>query len=231
MATETKFEQFDTTAGDIESYLERMEMHFLAIDLKDTEENATRQKAILLSSMGDEAYRILKDVCFPAKPVEKMYSQIVDQLKQHFQQKRLAVAERFHFNSAQQQTGQTVLKYVAQLEKLSSHCEFTGEQLAQSLRDRFNCGLQSQRKLLAKTYSFEEAMDLAVAEEAAAKDIKEIAGQGTSQVHSIIQAPSLRGAQRGRGLPQRGQAWKQRCDCCGLGSHTRDNCWHKDTTC
>ena len=176
-------------------------------------------------------YCILKDVCFPAKPVEKTYSQIVDQLKRHFQPKRLAVAEHFLFNSAQQQT---VLEYVAQLKKLSSHCEFIGEQLAQSLRDRFICGLQSestQRKLLAKTYSFQEAVDLAVAEEAAAKDIKEIAGQGTSQVHSIIQAPSLRGAQRGRGLPQRGQAWKQRCDCCGLGSHTRDNCWHKDTTC
>ena len=37
MATETKFEQFDTTVGDIESYLEHMEMHFLAMDLKDTQ--------------------------------------------------------------------------------------------------------------------------------------------------------------------------------------------------
>ena len=48
------FETFDTRAGDIESYSERLEMHLLA--------NAMKRKAILLSSLGGDAYHILKDI-------------------------------------------------------------------------------------------------------------------------------------------------------------------------
>ena len=73
----------------------------------------------------------------------------------------------------QQQQGQTIADFVAQLKKLSTYCEYTGDQLKESLRDRFICGLRSesiQRKLLAKTYAFEKAVEIATAEEAAAKD-------------------------------------------------------------
>ena len=172
-----QFESFDTRVGDIESYLERLEMHFLANDIADNEGNATKRKAILLSSIGADAYRILKDICFPAVPTEKTYADLASELKKHFKPKRLAVAERFRFNTVQQQQGQTIAKFVAQLKKLSTYCEYTGDQLKESLRDRFICGLRSesiQKKLLAKTYSFERAVEIATAEEAAAKDIREM---------------------------------------------------------
>ena len=66
-----QFESFDTSVGDIDSYLERLEMHFLANDIVDNEGNATKKKA---SSIGADAYRILKDICFPAVPTEKTYA-------------------------------------------------------------------------------------------------------------------------------------------------------------
>ena len=68
-----QFEPFDTRVGDIESYLERLEMHFLANEIADEEANATKRKAILLSSIGADAYRILKDICFPAVPTEYLH--------------------------------------------------------------------------------------------------------------------------------------------------------------
>ena len=56
--------------------------------------------------------------------------------------------------------------------------EFTNEQLNDNLRDRFICGLRSQhvkQKLLSKNFTFQEAVNEANAQEAARKDIKDIA--------------------------------------------------------
>lgn len=87
--------------------------------------------------MGGDAYRILKDICFPTAPMAKTYTELTDRLKKHFKPKCLAVAEWFCFNTAQQQPSQTVSEFVARLKKLSTYCEYTGNQLKESLHDRF----------------------------------------------------------------------------------------------
>ena len=232
-----QFESFDTQSGDIESYLERMEMHFIANDVAESEENAAKRKAILLSSIGSDAYRILKDICFPTAPTAKSYTELTNELKKHFKPKRLAVAERFRFNTVQQQPGQTVSEFVAQLKKLSTYCEYTGDQLKESLRDRFICGLRSegiQKKLLAKTYTFERAVEIAIAEEAATKDIKEMSQHAIPQINAVKQVSQprpRRGVYRGASkMPRQAQA-RQPCDRCGLKNHTRDKCWYKDKEC
>ena len=225
-----QFEPFDIRVGDIESYLERLEMHFLANDIAESETNATKRKAILLSSIGAEAYRILKDICFPEAPTEKTYAALSGGLKKHFKPKWLAVAERFRFNTVQQQQGQTIADFVAQLKKLSTYCEYTGDQLKESLLDRFICGLRSesiQRKLLAKTNSFEKAVEIATAEEAAAKDIREMSQHASPQINTVRQVPSSRrGAHRGRPRTPNQPQLRQYCDRCGLKNHTRDKCRH-----
>ena len=122
----------------------------------------------------------------------KTYAALASKLKKHFKPKRLAVAERFRFNTVQQQQGQTIAEFVAQLKKLSTYCEYTGDQLKESLRDRFICGLCSesiQKKLFAKTYSFERAVEIATAEEAAAKDIREMSQHTNPQIHTVKQIP------------------------------------------
>ena len=228
------FESFDISVGDIESYLERLEMHFLASNIAESEGNATNRKAILLSSIGADAYRILKDICFPEAPTEKTYAALASELKKHFKPKRLAVAERFHFNTVQQQQGQTIAEFVAQLKKLSTYCEYTGDQLKESLRDRFICGLCSesiQRKLLAKTYSFERAVEIATTEEAAAKDIREMSQNASPQINMNQIPPPRCGAYRGRQRTPNQSQLRQYCDRCGLKNHTRDKCWHKDKEC
>ena len=57
---------------------------------------------------------------------------------------------------------------------MAATCEFSGRQLQESLRDQFICGLsteRTQRKLLSQKYTFQQALDTALAEEAAAKDV------------------------------------------------------------
>ena len=56
MAKSTQFEKFDVRTGDIESYLERLEMHFIALDIATNEETVAKRRAMLLSLLGNEAY-------------------------------------------------------------------------------------------------------------------------------------------------------------------------------
>ena len=96
---------------------------------------------------------------------------------EHFKPTRLKIAERYHFHSAVQQQGQSIADFVRKLKKLAGTCESTNEHLNHNLRDRFICGLRSQhvkQKLLSENFTFQEAVNEAIAQEAARKDVKDI---------------------------------------------------------
>ena len=85
MATARIFEQFDPREGDIESYLDRLEQYLLALDIECTEGNAAKRRAILLSSVGEEPYKTLRDLTFPAdKPTTKSFEELSAFLKDHY---------------------------------------------------------------------------------------------------------------------------------------------------
>ena len=60
-----KLEEFDTTNGDDwVQYIKRMEHYFLANEITD----ASKQRSIPTSSMGQKAYKILRNIVVPNKP-------------------------------------------------------------------------------------------------------------------------------------------------------------------
>lgn len=229
MATATAitiFEPFNEKEGDIDCYLERLHQYFIAVDIKIEDNTTARRKGILLSSIGRDPYKTLKDICFPASPNDKTYDELVTLLKGHYRPKRVVVGERFKFHSAKQNTGESINDYATRLKQLSIHCEFTGDQLKQNLRDRFICGLHSestQKKLLAKTYTFDEALTLALAEETASKNVTNI---GTSREYQ----PQVNrvGHKYSNSKPQ---PVGKKCDRCGLRNHSREECRHKNAVC
>ena len=117
-------------------------------------------------------------MAFPDAPNTKRFDQLGTLLREHFKPTVLKIAERYRFHSAVQQQGQSIADFVRELKKLAGTCEFTNEQLNDNLRDRFICGLRSQhvkQKLLSKNFTFQEAVNEAIAQEAARKDVKDIA--------------------------------------------------------
>ena len=221
--------------GDIDSYLDRLESYFIAYDIDDSAEE--KRRAILLSCVGAETYTVLRDLSFPSKPTEKSYAQICVLLRSHFLPTRNSVTERFRFHSARQQPGQSVTAFAAHLRKLAQHCEFEGAQLLDSLRDRFIAGLRSeniQRKLLTANVSFQDAVALAVAAEAAAKDVREFVGDAAgARVERVRAGPApatkpssddtrAGGAQAGPG---------KTCYRCGSSAHLASGCRHQNTEC
>lgn len=179
MAGRPPFNEFDAETEDIESYLERLQEYFTAYEIEDDEDNAAKRRAILLTSIGSTSYRVLKDLAFPDAPNTKTFDQLATLLRAHFRPTRLTVAERYRFHSACQKPSQSISEYVRTLKKLAGTCEFTNEQLNESLRDRFICGLHSEQikqKLLSRNFTFQEAVDTPIVQEAAHKDVRNLRG-------------------------------------------------------
>ena len=156
------------------------------------------------------------------------------------------MAERYRFRSASQKPGQSIVDFVRELKKLAGTCEFTNEQLNDSVRDRFICGLRSEqikRKLLSANFTFKEAVDTAIAQEIAQKDVRDLGvnshGENSSSNVNRVKRDngSSRSRSSGRHLGRSGNQprqtgdQKKRCFRCGLTNHTLDNCKYKDSEC
>ena len=148
---------------------------------------------LLLTSIGSVSYRVLKDLSFPDPPNTITFEQLASLLRGHYKPTRLKVAEQYRFHSANQRPGQSITDFVRELEKLAGTGEFTNDQLQDSLRDRFICGLRSEqikRKLLSANYTFQEAVDAAIAQETAQKDVHAL---GSNSLASEVTGGSKQG--------------------------------------
>ena len=107
---------------------------------------------MLLSVIGTKTFILLYSLFAPQLLTKQHFKELVSVLKKHFEPKTLIIAERFHFNCRIQAPDESMAGYVAELCRLSVHCEFWPF-LNDALRDRFICSLRSelvQRQLLAE---------------------------------------------------------------------------------
>ena len=75
MAGRPPFDQFDAESEDIVSYLERLQEYLTAYDIADDEDNAAKRRTILLTSIGSNCFRVLKDLAFPDAHYTKTFAQ------------------------------------------------------------------------------------------------------------------------------------------------------------
>ena len=60
----------------------------------------------------------------PEKPASKEYDALIEALRAHLDPKPIIIAERFKFYPRNQREGELIAQYIAELRKLSTHCEF-----------------------------------------------------------------------------------------------------------
>ena len=227
MTTLGKIEEFDVRGGEIDRYLERLEQYFVANNIPSDSETSSRQRAILISVLGAEAYDILFDLCSPNSPSSKSFADLKTMIvKSHFAPKTLTIAERYRFHNCTQTESESVSEFVANLKKLASTCNF-GTFLPDALRDRFVCGLRStslQKKLLADDYTFQQALKVALNHEAAEKDVAQLNAKPADTVNKI-RSPNTTRKTSGSGKDN-----KQKCMSCGEGVHRRSQCRYRNFT-
>lgn len=156
---------FHPESDSIKAYLERVELYFVANKVPQDV-----QVPIFLSCIGAPTYSLLSDLFAPAAPASKLFQVISEALQNHFEPKRVVIAQRFHFHKCDQLEGESIANYDARLKKLASHCNF-GNHLEEALCDRFVCGLRHeaiQRRLLSEgDLTYAKAMEIPGAMEAA----------------------------------------------------------------
>ena len=170
-------EAFEPSTDDWRLYAQRFEHFLLANGITDN----SKRGHLLLALMGNSTFQLLANLVAPKKPGEFSYKQICELLEKHFSPKPVKIAERFRFHNRRQQSGETVADYLAELRKLSIHCEF-GDFLEDALCDRLVCGLKDetmQRRLLGEAnLSLKTAFEITQGMEAAAINAREIQSMG-----------------------------------------------------
>ena len=101
--------------------------------------NIEDDKRKVLTALGTSAYALLRNLVGPTKPATKKYDELVKAMKDHLQPKPIVIVERFKFHRRNQNNAETVAQYLAELGRLTEHCEFKADYLEEVLRDRLVC--------------------------------------------------------------------------------------------
>ena len=224
MATHGSVSEFNSAQEDWRhSYAERLEQYFAANDVKDEE----KMRVILLSVCGPSTYRLMRNLCAPAKPTKKSYAQLVKLVADHFNPRPSVIVQRFQFNSRYRKPGESIATFIAELQRLTEFCDF-GPSLSEMLRDRVVCGIGDphiQKCLLAESdLTFDKVVELAVAQESAEQNAAQLQKPlltTTAQVHKLGGKYSK--AADGKKL----SGTRYRCG----GKHQHRDCPFKDAEC
>ena len=95
---------------------------------------------MFLSVLESKTYSLLRNLLSPALPKDKDFAKLARELMNHFEPKKVVFVERFNFYRRNQQAGESITAYVAELRRLTTDCAFN----VQALRNRFVCGLRSE---------------------------------------------------------------------------------------
>lgn len=190
-------------------YYARIQQFFVAYNIGD----ANRKLAILLTSLSQEVYEILMDLCFPDQPETKSYKEINEILKGHYTPSVAVYAERRKFYDAQQNEHESVSDYVARLRGLTRHCKF-GATFNDVVRDKFVCGLL-KGPLFNKAMEMEPTATLEACVEAVIKKeatLEQSSSTSTESIH-YVQSSGIS------------------CVVCGNANHKSHECRFKGYVC
>ena len=208
-----RIEPFNIKDDNWEDYWEMMRQYLVA---NNVDGNAKRT-ATFLTLIGKETYGLMNSLVAPAKPSSMKVEELNTILDNHLKPTPIVIAERCKFYSRTQGETETIAEYIAELRKLSIHCEFEGF-LDEGLRDKLVCGIHTagiRKKLLTeKKLTLQKAVELAKSMERADTESKSM--ESVSEVH--VNALTYQGK-------------KRRCYRCDAESHLANVCRHKESIC
>lgn len=220
---------FDQGTQCWKSYISRLRQWYIANDIDDTTDaEGTKRRAILLSALSDDAYKLAADLVLPKELKDVPFEDIVSRLDSHFTPKRCGFGERYFFYAASQTSGETYAQWAARLRGLTAHCGFLN--VEEALRDRFVMGMlpgPEREKLFAqdlKDLSLAKALELATSVHSARQGAAAAAG---AQAAPADQALFKINQQRGSSASES----KAQCLVCGLKNHTASQCRFSNFKC
>ncbi|KAI5633993.1 hypothetical protein NE865_13288 [Phthorimaea operculella] len=215
-------------------FKERLKQWFLANDLSDLDDKASvKRRAILLSSLAENTYRLVRDLALPKDVGTISYDDVIKLLDAHFKVTKCGFAERHKFYTSTQLPSEGFAEWAARVRGLATHCGFPTANLEDILRDRFVLGMihgpERDRLFTMKM----EDLDISKAIETAegircARMGAAESGQGSSNTSASVLRMDAVSASRGgsaaaarspaggaAGAAQRQQRQPSSCPACG----------------
>ncbi|XP_065080638.1 uncharacterized protein LOC135703372 [Ochlerotatus camptorhynchus] len=225
----SRLDPFDCQKGDFDYYLEQFE-HFLVLNSVNEE---SKKVPLFISSIGQEAYKILKEICAPSDPKERSFGQLKSLLQEYF--------ARREFYRRNQRPGEYTGAFINELKRLSAKCNF-GPFAHDALRDRIACGKLPEDKAdkkppppsssssvptVAPVSRKGQSVPPIVAEVAAAKTKKQLQ---TTLESLMANLGETKKQQKGPKPQASGSGNARMCKICGH-PHKENECPHKDASC
>lgn len=217
-----KIDEFNSDKENWENYSERLGLYFAANGITE----ADTKRAILLTVVGADTYKLFRNLVCPQKPSEKTYTELITCMNTHQQPIRNPIMERFKFNKRYRQPHESINDYMAKLRELAEYCNY-GAVLNDMLRDRLVCGVgnqEIQEALLAKgeTLTLDDAVKIANTKELSKKQSVNIQQTVTA---NLVDRDILKVAYTDKSKT------KEECYRCGYTGHRPDGCGFKFKEC
>ena len=241
--------QPDLLAAPWKAWRRQWDNYTIATGFGEKSENV--QVATLLTCLGPEALNLLDGLC-PDEDDQKKVSIVLTKFEEFCVGTKNETFERYKFNSRNQENGEPIEMYVAELRKLAKSCNY--RDLEDSLiRDRIVLGVPdvSVRKRLLQELDLDiaKAVSVVKAHEATQKQMQNIDNNMTTDVHAVQKRSNVAGKRAsitatgqdktkpreckfcGRVHPFKKDscpAWGKSCQACGRRNHFATKCWYAE---
>lgn len=181
---------------------------------------------MLFTTIGEEAYKTLRDLCDPVLPKDKSYEQLCECLKRPFSPRISVFKERKNFYELKQYTNETVSQWYARIKKSAVNCKF-GVSLEDRLKDKFVTGLEPG-KILDRVCEESHRVNL--------KDVLEVAlkKEATMETASAGESTSLNKISISRTSSRHQEPTSRttvKCKHCGGVNHNFSKCKYRTYKC
>ena len=236
MATRTVRIIEELNTDQTESWLERLEETIAATEADDVSDR--KKVAILLSSIGNTGYNLLKAWCGTEKPNTKRYDELKKLLMDHLCPKPPKTSERFKFYQIKQQTGETLSLYLARIREAATHCDF-GDAYDEMISDKFVGGLSNAKTrnslLNEDKLTTAQAFEKATAKEAAETSSTVLGQNAVNKVSHTRFSSNKPQSRPGSGKVTKKQYQKGKntviCEKCTFKGHSAEQCRTKCLYC
>ena len=176
--------EFRLDSEDFSTYMERVSIYFAANNVPKN-----KQVPVFLNAVGGTTYGVLHSLLAPDSPMSKSMTEITAKLRDHYKPKPSLIAERCQFHKRNQNPGELLAAYIAELRWLAVRCSFPRDYLDDTLRDRFVSRLRSeaiQKLLLTEKYlTLQIALEKSQSLETAQKNTQAMKGQAPLPVGQV----------------------------------------------
>ena len=195
--------QPDSLAAPWKAWRRQWDNYTIATGLGEKSENV--QVATLLTCLGPEALNLLDGLC-PDEDDQKKVSIVLTKFEEFCVGTKNETFERYKFNSRNQENGEPIEIYVAELRKLAKSCNY--RDLEDSLiRDRIVLGVPdvSVRKRLLQELDLDlaKAVSVVKAHEATQKQMQNIDNNMTTDVHAVQKRSNAAGKRASTTAPHK----------------------------